>query len=1151
MRSSMSAGRRSVLRLALAVALLLSTLTTLLTPSNALAQSNPPLVISQLYGAGGNSGATLQNDFVEIFNRGTSPVALTGLSVQYASATGTGNFSANPVVSLSGSLNPGQYYLVQLSGGTNGAALPTPDTTGTINASGSAGKFVLVNGTAGLACNGGSTPCSSAQLAQIIDLVGYGSANFFEGSAAAPALTATTAALRAGNGCTDTNNNSADFSSALPTPRNSASPLNSCGGPVNQPVVTNCPASLTTPVGTATSANLSASDVDGIVTSATITSASVPGITLGAVTPAAAVGGSATVTLDVAASVTAGSYAVAVQFSNNDSPAQTASCTLNVTVEAPVVTSRIHELQGARHIAPSVITVNNNSTSFGASVTTVGIVTVVRSNGFYIEEPTATRDSDPATSEGIFVFTGSAPTVTVGDQVRVAGTVQEFRPGCTSSSCSASSSAWNNLTSTQIGNPGRIITVLSSNNPLPEPIVIGSGGRSIPTQFFANAGQAPTNTIETTSYVFDPVANGVDFYESLEGMRVQINNAVVVGPTNAFGEIYVLGDNGAGQGTRSARNGLVITAEDQNPERIQLDDTLVALPQVNVGDSFSGPIIGVLDYNFANYEVLPSVAPTRVDNNLQAEVTTLTGAGGKLTIGNFNIENFDPKIESAALVGGAADIDDDLGPNNTGRVAQLAQIIVTNMAAPDILALQEVQDGDGAERTTVVSAADSYTALINAIVVAGGPTYQYRDISPVDDQDGGQPGGNIRVGFLFRTDRGLSFVDRAAPEGVNTSSTGVTVVNNNGTPELAFSPGRIDPSNSAFASSRKPLVGEFSINGEKLFVINNHFNSKGGDQPLAGRFQPATRNSEVQRHQQAQIVNDFVDSLLAVNANAAIVVLGDLNDFQFSETLNIVKGGATPVLFDPKLSKPISEQYTYIFEGNSQVLDSLLVSARLAPVTEYDTVSVNSEFADALKASDHDPSVARFTFGTPPSITFIPVSNATQGVNFSIDINASGDPTPTFSLVNPPPGMTIDPVTGLIRWNVLVIPGSYNITVRASNGIFPDDDETLTINVAASPRTRQISPVLECVRDNGPNVDPSVRYTALFGYSNPNRFPVEILVGPMNRFQPAPENRGQPTVFLPGRQRSVFEVPYNGSLLVWALNQRTATASTNPQQRCR
>ncbi len=199
------------------------------------------VVISQVYGGGGNTGAPYTNDFVELYNASAAPVSLAGLSVQYASATGTGNFGGNPVVTLAGSIPAGGYYLVQLGGGANGVALPTPDRTGTINMSGTAGKVALVRQTTGLACNGGSAPCSTAQLALLEDLVGYGGANFFE-AAAAPALTNSTAALRKLNGAQDTDNNSADFVSGSPNPRNSAAPGAGTNDPFN-PVACGLPSS--------------------------------------------------------------------------------------------------------------------------------------------------------------------------------------------------------------------------------------------------------------------------------------------------------------------------------------------------------------------------------------------------------------------------------------------------------------------------------------------------------------------------------------------------------------------------------------------------------------------------------------------------------------------------------------------------------------------------------------------------------------------------------------------------------------------------------------------------------------------------------------------------------------------------------------------
>ncbi|MDH2429574.1 ExeM/NucH family extracellular endonuclease [Sphaerisporangium sp. TRM90804] len=211
------------------------------------------VVISQVYGGGGNSGAPFTNDFVELFNRSGSEVSLAGWSVQYASASGTGHFAANKV-DLSGTLAPGRYHLVQLGAGTTPSEpLPAPDTTGALALSATAGKVALVESADGLACNGGSTACTPEQLALVADLVGYGAANFSEG-AAAPALTNTTSALRAGGGCADTDANAADFSAGAPAPRNSATPAAPCDGtptptatPTVTPTVTPTPTPTPTP----------------------------------------------------------------------------------------------------------------------------------------------------------------------------------------------------------------------------------------------------------------------------------------------------------------------------------------------------------------------------------------------------------------------------------------------------------------------------------------------------------------------------------------------------------------------------------------------------------------------------------------------------------------------------------------------------------------------------------------------------------------------------------------------------------------------------------------------------------------------------------------------------------------------------------------
>jgi hypothetical protein len=204
------------------------------------------IVISQVYGGGGNSSPDAQytHDYVELFNLGSSAVNLAGWSIQYASATGTGTFggNANMLTELSGTLQPGQYLLVQegtVMTSPLGSPLPAPDITDAtpIGISSASGKVVLANTTLPLGCNGGSAACSPGALASIVDLVGYGIADYFEGAGAAPGLTNILADFRNNDGCTDTDNNSADFTAAAPTPRNTASAFNLCPGNDTAPSV--------------------------------------------------------------------------------------------------------------------------------------------------------------------------------------------------------------------------------------------------------------------------------------------------------------------------------------------------------------------------------------------------------------------------------------------------------------------------------------------------------------------------------------------------------------------------------------------------------------------------------------------------------------------------------------------------------------------------------------------------------------------------------------------------------------------------------------------------------------------------------------------------------------------------------------------------
>ncbi len=775
--------RLTLLRIVAAIAAtgLVTASTVALTGTASAASAD--VLISQVYGGGGNSGATFTNDFIELHNVGSAPVDLTGWSVQYASAGGT---TWTLSTALSGTVAPGAYYLVQEAAGAGGTTpLPTPNATGSIMMSATSGKVALVTTTALLTCG---ASCSTA--AGVHDFIGYGAANDFE-TAAAPTLSNTTSATRP-VGAADTDNNAADFTAGPPNPRNSATP-------------------------------------------------------------------------------------------------------------PPVPGLRPHDVQGAAHLSPYA----------GRQVLAVpGVVTAKRNNGYWIQDPQP--DADPATSEGLFVFTGSAPAVSVGDAITVSGAVAEFRAG---------GAAGTNLTTTELS--GGSTTVVGSGQPLPAPTLVGAGGRVPPGTVIEDDA---TGSVETSG-VFDPASDGIDFWESLEGMRVELDDAAVVGPTDQFGETEVVP---AGSTVRTARGGIVLQPTDPNPERIVVAGTLSPAPTANVGDTLAGATVGVVDYAFSNFELLPTATPTVAAGGLARE-TTRAPASNELAVATFNVENLDPG-------------------DPPQKFDRLAATIVTNLASPDLVALEEVQDDTRPADDGVVTAGVTLGKLTAAIAAAGGPAYQWREIDPVNDADGGEPGGNIRVVLMFRTDRELSFVDR--PGGTATSDTQVVVTDRK--PQLSFSPGRIAPTDAAWTNSRKPLAGELTWRGKTLFVIANHFNSKGGDQPLYGRFQPPQRPTETQRHAQATLVHDFVAGITRVDPSARVVVLGDLNDFDYSQTTDILTAGG--LLTDLPRTLPLPLRYTYVFEGNSQVLDHILLTPALSRF-DYDVVHANSEFTDQV--SDHEPQVVR------------------------------------------------------------------------------------------------------------------------------------------------------------------------------------------------
>lgn len=569
--------------------------------------------------------------------------------------------------------------------------------------------------------------------------------------------------------------------------------------------------------------------------------------------------------------------------------------------------SQIAQIQGAAHLSPLR----------GQSVTdVVGVVTVVKSDGFWMQSLKA--DEKPATSEGIFVFTDWVPSVQVGDDVSVSGRVEERQPGGNTA----------NLSRTQIMDAD--ITVLSSGNALPAPVIIGVGGRMPPTEIIDD----DTQGIVSKKSLFDPDSDGLDFYESLEGMLVQVNQAAVVGPTNSYKEIVVLGDLGAHASPRTPRGGIVIRENDFNPERIILDDLLVALPFVKVGDVAAHPIIGVMDYDYSNFKLLVTQTPQFVDGGLERERAETEPIAGQLRIASYNVEN--------------------LSAVQPQRISALAEQITNRMGSPDIIGLQEIMDEDGEQGDETASADQTYQAIIDRILAKGGPEYGFVNIDPSPEAEGGIPLGNIRVGFLYRLDGGLQLAP--APHG--DARTAVEIRRQDGNPMLTLNPGRIEPAHPAFFGSRRSLVAAFLYQGEPLFVINNHFVSKGVDQPLFGPFQPPFLESEAQRIRQAEVVHDFVAEILEIDPESRVVVLGDLNDFQFSPPLAALESN---ILHNLIKTLPLGEQYTYVYEGNSQAMDHILVSdALFEDLVAMDVIHLNAEFDYTTQFSDHDIPLATF-----------------------------------------------------------------------------------------------------------------------------------------------------------------------------------------------
>lgn len=901
-------------------AAIIFTLSLMAWPSHNAQAVSTDVVISQVYGGGGNSGATYTHDFIELFNRGTTSVSLAGWSVQYASATGTGLFGSSTTLLTelpNISIAPGQYVLIQEAQGSGGTTpLPTPDVTDAtpIAMAATGGKVALVMSTASLGCNGGSTPCDSAQLALIKDLVGWGAANFFE-TAAAPATANTTASIRAANGCTDTDNNSADFTSEAPLPRNTASPLNVCvATPETAPTV---------------ASTIPANGATGVAVDANVT------VTFSE--PVDLAGSWYDISCSTSGSHSATTSGGPTSFTLNPDPDFQLGETCTVTVLAANVTDqdaddppdnmeadyvfsfdtlalvKIHQVQGAGASSPMV----------GNTVLIEGIVvgdfqdgasgTHGDLNGFHVQEEDADADANPLTSEGIFVFDGSSPAVNVqiGDLVQVIGLVSEF----------------NGLTEITSFTG---VTVISSGNPLPTAAVL-----SLPV-------------------------TSLDAFEAVEGMRVTFPQALVISEYfnfDRFGEILLTSERHltptaefppGPAAIQAAADFLLdkITLDDgrstQNPDpAIHPNGGVFDLTNLFRGGDTLAHVTGVMDYSFGLYRIQPTQGADYTSVNPRTAAPE--DVGGSIKVASFNVLNYFSTLDDGVNdICGPALNQECRGADDANEFTRQRDKIIAALTAidADIVGLLEIENNVNDD------AVIDLVAGLNAVNGAG--TYDYVSTGTIGTDA-------IKVALIYQP-------------------ASVTPVGAYAILDSSVDPDFLDTKN------RPTLAQTFAENvgGGAFTIAVNHFKSKGSDcndvgDPDVG---DGAGNCNLTRAAAAQALVDWLATDPTGSGDADFLIIGDLNSYDKEDPIVVLNdAGYTDLTF----IFGGESAYGYVFDGQIGYLDYALASPTLfdqvSAATEWhinadetDLIDYDTSFKQAAQAaiyapdpyrsSDHDPVIA-------------------------------------------------------------------------------------------------------------------------------------------------------------------------------------------------
>lgn len=613
---------------------------------------------------------------------------------------------------------------------------------------------------------------------------------------------------------------------------------------------------------------------------------------------------------------------------------------------APKEVKNIGEVQGESHESPLVgkeVVINNV------------VVTKTDKTGFYVQDKVS--DNNPKTSDAVYV--ASKDKVESGDLLKVQGTVKEgymeeysVKPGQTFKKPAGS------LTVTQIINA--TITKLGKAD-LPKALNISE--------------KMPKDIVDNTPTKYKP-SEALDYWESLEGMRVEVTKPKVTGPQYK-GDIYVLPGDYKGQKLNNI-GGVNLRPGVQNTEvlPITVGNKFVAKAK----DYFNENITGVVTYKNKTYKIDPSSVPAIQDGGLKREVSKIYPSEDKLTIASYNIENFSANNKGH-----------DETPEE--KVDKIANSFIKEVHSPDIITLIEVQDNNGGVNDGTVDGVKSGEKLAQRIKSLGGPDYKYTEIAPVDGKDGGKPGANIRVAYLYNPKR-VTLIGKEK----GGSEEAARFVNGH----LEKNPARIDPTSVHFEKVRKSLAAEFEFKGERIVVIANHLKSKLGDDAIYGSNQPSVENTKAKRIEEAKILNAFIKEGLRQNPNLKFVLTGDFNDFEFSDSVRTIVGNE---LVNLMAEHEQGDRYSYFYRGSNQSLDNILISKNIKDKVVFSPVHINASFMEEHgRASDHDPVVVQIDFSkkevstTPesspasdPTTEVKPVSDAKPSENVASNTNQEAD----------------------------------------------------------------------------------------------------------------------------------------------------------------